>query len=218
MTATPTALTDKNLFAYCDNNPVIRADYDGDFWHIVVGAVVGGAINAVVKKTTNALEGKSLTNGLATAVLSSMASGALAATEVGIVGSIMGNTAISMAENATNQIIENKGFKKFDVGDMLIDGAVGAASGAIVGAGKGNKHLTKLGKQTVKRTYNEASHKGLKVGGKEATKAASYYAKNTNAYYIKYAQSLPYDFMSSAEASFAACSPMKRRYRGTVEW
>ena len=218
LTATPTALTDKNLFAYCDNNPVIRADYDGDFWHIVVGTVVGGAINAVVKMTTNALEGKSLTNGLATAVLSCMASGALAATGVGIVGSIMGNAAISMAENATNQIIENKGFKKFDVGDMLIDGAVGAASGAIGGAGKGNKHLTKLGKQTVKRTYNEASHKGLKAGVKEATKAASYYAKNTNAYYIKYAQSLPYDFMSIAEASFVACSPMKRRYRGTVEW
>jgi RHS repeat-associated protein len=32
ITASPTALTDKNLFAYCDNNPVMRADEDGMFW------------------------------------------------------------------------------------------------------------------------------------------------------------------------------------------
>ena len=59
LTATPTALTDKNLYSYCDNNPVTRADNGGDFWHIVVGAVVGAgesvkAINAV-RKTTDAL-------------------------------------------------------------------------------------------------------------------------------------------------------------------
>lgn len=31
ITATPTALTDKNLFAYCDNNPVNRVDHSGMF-------------------------------------------------------------------------------------------------------------------------------------------------------------------------------------------
>ena len=30
--ATPTALTDKNLYAYCDNNPVMRRDDGGQFW------------------------------------------------------------------------------------------------------------------------------------------------------------------------------------------
>ena len=29
------ALTDKNLFAYCDNNPIVRADGDGEFWDTV---------------------------------------------------------------------------------------------------------------------------------------------------------------------------------------
>ena len=42
LTATPMGLTDKNLFAYCDNNPVMRADYGGNFWHIVAGAAIGG--------------------------------------------------------------------------------------------------------------------------------------------------------------------------------
>jgi len=32
-------VTDKNLFAYCDNNPVMRADHDGDFWQL---ALAGG--------------------------------------------------------------------------------------------------------------------------------------------------------------------------------
>ena len=38
---------DKNMFAYCGNNPVMRADDGGEIWHIVVGAVVGGATSAI---------------------------------------------------------------------------------------------------------------------------------------------------------------------------
>ena len=30
-TATPQGLTDKNYFAYCDNNPVVRVDSNGKF-------------------------------------------------------------------------------------------------------------------------------------------------------------------------------------------
>ena len=39
LTATPMGLTDKNLFAYCDNNPVMREDCDGAFWDIVFDIV-----------------------------------------------------------------------------------------------------------------------------------------------------------------------------------
>ncbi len=31
VTASMDALTDKNLFSYCDNNPVMRTDEDGEF-------------------------------------------------------------------------------------------------------------------------------------------------------------------------------------------
>ena len=42
ITATPYALTDKNLYAYCDNNPVNRIDSEGNFWsQFVIGAVIG---------------------------------------------------------------------------------------------------------------------------------------------------------------------------------
>lgn len=45
-TATPTELTDKNLFAYCDNNPITRFDKDGQIWAVAVG--IGAAVGAVV--------------------------------------------------------------------------------------------------------------------------------------------------------------------------
>ena len=32
ITASPLGLTDKNLYAYCDNNPVMRRDDGGMFW------------------------------------------------------------------------------------------------------------------------------------------------------------------------------------------
>ena len=37
--ATPTSLTDKNLYAYCDNNPVMRRDDGGAFWDTIFDVV-----------------------------------------------------------------------------------------------------------------------------------------------------------------------------------
>ena len=36
-------LSDKNLYAYCDNNPVMRKDSNGKIWHLLAGAAVGVA-------------------------------------------------------------------------------------------------------------------------------------------------------------------------------
>lgn len=46
LTATPMDLTNKNMYAYCDNNPVVRVDDGGEFWYIVIGAAVGAIIGA----------------------------------------------------------------------------------------------------------------------------------------------------------------------------
>ena len=71
--ATPGALTDKNLFAYCDNNPITRKDDGGDFWHIIVGAAIGAVVGGVVKAITNIATGNEWSDGIGLA----MASGAL---------------------------------------------------------------------------------------------------------------------------------------------
>ena len=213
--ATPeTPNWDKNLFAYCDNNPTIRADDEGDFWHIIIGAVGGALINGVVKVASNLIEGKTLTDGLGTAMLSGAASGALASTGFGIGVMIAGNTAISMAENATNQFIENGGFKNFDVGDMVFDGVIGGISGAVGGAGKGSKHLTKLGGQVLNRTTSTASHQGFKAATKELSKASKYYIKSTwKLYYKPFFRGLGRDVKQSLSVSIVTTDGMKSLYK-----
>lgn len=40
-------LGEKNLYTYCDDNPITRVDGDGQCWNIVVGAVIGAAVNVI---------------------------------------------------------------------------------------------------------------------------------------------------------------------------
>ena len=56
LTATPMSLTDKNLFAYCDNNPVMREDERGSFWFVSI--VVGLATQYVGDVIGNLIDGK----------------------------------------------------------------------------------------------------------------------------------------------------------------
>ena len=48
-----------NLYAYCGNNPLNRVDPEGHFWHLIIGAAVGGIIGGV---TDCIFEGWSLKN------------------------------------------------------------------------------------------------------------------------------------------------------------
>ena len=56
LTATPNQLTDKNIFAYCDNNPITRIDEDGEFWLIRVA--IGLATQYAGDVVGNLLAGK----------------------------------------------------------------------------------------------------------------------------------------------------------------
>ena len=51
LTASPLSLTDKNLYAYCDNNPVVRIDSDGEFWDTLFDVV--SLVVSVVDVITN---------------------------------------------------------------------------------------------------------------------------------------------------------------------
>ena len=55
----PEGFTDKNLYSYCDNNPISRSDDDGDFWHVVIGAVFAysGAAEPQFRRFGNRLSG-----------------------------------------------------------------------------------------------------------------------------------------------------------------
>ena len=126
-TATPQGLTDKNYFAYCDNNPVVRVDSNGEFWNYVVGAVVGGAIGAV----STAIAG-----GDAKAVVLSAGIGAvgglIGASGLPAVAQIVAGGVLGGAGNFANQFfIEKISLENIDWGDIIIDSAIGAAASAI---------------------------------------------------------------------------------------
>lgn len=163
------------------NNPVIRADSEGTFWHIVGGAVLGAVAGTVTKMITNAISGQKITDGLLTAGIAGAVSGGLAASGVVLVGQVVGNALIGAGNNAVDQLIGMANGTKtdgFDVGSMLLDGAIGAAAGFAGGAGAGNRGLTKIGLTNVKRTWNALTHKGAKVALEVLGQGLTYFGKN----------------------------------------
>ena len=155
--ATPDALTDKNLFAYCDNNPVTRADLGGNFWHILVGAAVGVATQYVSDVVTSLVEGKSFKEALVPtstwADYSSAAiSGGLAASGIGLGLSITANAALGGATYLTNCAINGEDANLLDFG---ISTGVGAFSGIVGGSGVDGANLRGIVK-TSKRVLETA--------------------------------------------------------------
>ena len=49
-----------NGFAYCENNPANRADHDGNFWHILAGAVFGAIAGAATSIVCQAISGQEI--------------------------------------------------------------------------------------------------------------------------------------------------------------
>ena len=127
----------QDLYSYCDNNPVNREDWDGEWWHIVLGAFIGIVTQYVADVAQNIVEGKSgleiLTPTSSIADYgAAAASGALAATGIGLVSSIAANAAISGTAYIIDCELEGE---KEDFGDFLTATIIGGVAGAIGGRG-----------------------------------------------------------------------------------
>ena len=66
---------DKNVFAYCDNNPLNRVDEDGECWDIIIGGIVGGIVSGASSIVNDAIMGRETTVG---SVLESVIVGVIA--------------------------------------------------------------------------------------------------------------------------------------------
>ena len=66
---------DKNVFAYCDNNPLNRVDEDGECWDIIIGGIVGGIVSGASTIVNDAIMGRETTVG---SVLESVIVGVIA--------------------------------------------------------------------------------------------------------------------------------------------
>ena len=179
VTASPgSASWDKNLFAYCDGNPVNRADDGREFWHFIVGAAVGGLISGI----STAISGGSLTDVLINTA-TGMASGALAASGAGLITSM----ALSGAISATSSVASQVAAGEFNFTEVIVDTAVGVVCGGIAGSGAssvasnagGAKQMINAGKQSVRRTVSTLKQKGISAAATEAKKASRYYRSST---------------------------------------
>ena len=130
LTATPMALTDKNLYAYCDNNPVTRVDGDGEFWNVIIGAAVGATVSLVSAIISEIIEGEIEWKDIGQIAISTAigaAEGALIAVAPG--ASVAISAIGSALETAINDSIDGKDLKTIAV-NSAISAAIGAAGGA----------------------------------------------------------------------------------------
>ena len=159
-------LSDKNLYAYCDNNPVMRMDADGELWitALVVGAGLGVLTQAVADVGIGLLSGNSIgeiVKGLSPVDYVSVAiSGALAATGFSAMGSIVANATLGGVTYLAN--CNYRGVEA-NTKDLVVSTAIGGGSGA---NGEKMRGVYRRSKQVINST-------------KSATKSVMYTAKIT---------------------------------------
>lgn len=176
-----------NLFSYCGNNPVNRSDNGGEFWHIVVGAVIGAAISTVASVISQVR-----TDGSVDPVTTLIAAGsgaiggALTASGVPVGGQIVGGALIGMAGDYLTQSRKIQLGKQttIDKSELVVSTIMGGVCGLVSGPGAsgssgGQKNMINLGANTIKRTWNALTNKGVKAYFSEAGKAAKYYISST---------------------------------------
>ena len=164
---------DKNLFAYCDNNPIIRVDHGGQIWMLIgaaVGAFVSGAVSAISQyATTGSINWKTVgINAAAGAV-----SGALATTGIGLAASIGANAGLGGAAYVSDQIVNGD--------EITLDGLVtntiaGGVGGAIGGSGANAKGLSAAWKSASNSITRELRRANIKYAAK---RISAYTAEKT---------------------------------------
>ena len=156
VTATPAALTDKNLYAYCDNNPVMRVDEGGEFWNILIGAAVGAVVSAAVSAVSQLIEDRdSWKTGkfwahVGVSAATGAISGGLAASGVLLVGQVVGNAILGLVGSVADARIDGETSITTYMLRAVEGAALGAVAGRIGGNGTASKHLTNSFKRVLK--------------------------------------------------------------------
>jgi len=98
-----------NMYAYTSNNPVMRVDENGYFWHIIGGAIVGGLLNTTSKLVGNIISGEDPTKGLVGAFVGGAVAGAVAAATFNIqAAAIAGGVSEAFIDEGENIIRDGR--------------------------------------------------------------------------------------------------------------
>ena len=139
---------------------------------MAIGAVVGGIIGAV-----SAAAGGSDAFSVVVAAATGAIGGLVSASGAGALAQTLVSAGLSMASNAATQIhgINSGVQKKFNYGDMILDGVVSGVTGARGGAA-GASHGNTGGIKAATKQMFKRIHKGDGI-----RKAYAYYAKTAHA-------------------------------------
>ena len=137
LTATSDALTDKNLYAYCDNNPVMRVDHNGEFWLelgiMITGGAIGATVNVIASYAAEALTSdKPKLKTLLVAAASGFVSGAISSSSLGRAGQIVAGAITGGLSYIADTHVRGQ---QISCDDFLLSTTLGAVSGAIGGDG-----------------------------------------------------------------------------------
>ena len=210
-----------NLYVYGLNNPILYVDENGEWIHLVVGAVVGAAVGAIASGIT-----QYITTGevkLSTTLIAAgggAVSGALAASGAGLVGQIIGNGVISGATNIVTQVNEGKNINTIDGWSVTASVGLGMIAGRIGGSGANtNNYLGSLSNRLITRLGNAFQHKAGESFVREATNAFSYFVKSSQSTYINMVENIGNSYLPSIIAGGAqAINKLSQSIRELFTW
>ena len=87
----------KNLYLYCDNNPVSRRDSEGEFWYVLLTGAVSATIGMSMTFWENVVSGSDVTDGLTEAGITGFVSGIIAGSGMGLNAQMVAQTAVTIA-------------------------------------------------------------------------------------------------------------------------
>jgi len=143
-----------NRYGYCLNNPLVYVDQNGEFWHLVIGAVVGGVINWISNGARFDAKGLgyfavgavagAVGAGIGSGVSASLAGGTFAggfmSTSVAVSSSFINGAAIGAASGLGagfvggfgNGLVGGQNIRQA-FGSGITNGLIGMAMGGVIG-------------------------------------------------------------------------------------
>ena len=127
-----------NMFAYCENNPIMLVDQDGGVPVIIAGALIGGLVGAISGALSSALQGgdkseimagalSGMVTGFVAGVVSTAAPILAAALDVSGVAMLGATSAVSGAVGTLSSALSQKSTKgKVDWGEAVLNGGLTA--------------------------------------------------------------------------------------------
>ena len=175
-------LLGNNLFAYCNNNPVMHSDPSGESAILITLGImlVGGLIGSAVSATSSMLTQQALTGtinwkSVGVAAASGFVSGAIAASPIGLPGQIIAGGIIGGVSYAVDSYVNDVAIT---LDGMILSVGMGAVSGLIGGSGANKNNTLTTTITTLKKTIAREARRANQTYAQKAVSSAVSYAGN----------------------------------------